>query len=483
MATGGATGFVLHIDDELLNKIQRADSMITDLANKSEQARTRVVEAFREMGDKGVGHFIQKLHEAQQKLDAIGSKTISIDVAGIDKIGTQAATTADQVNKLLDQVNKISAVQSTAPDKVIPNIGQLKAEIDNINKKLTDANSKLNMEQQQTLVNTREFLKQVVAEQQKSTDQRLREAQKLNEADKKDIEARIQRRRKVNEENIRSYQKDLEAERKSFAEREKVWSKGFDEYDKKQKAIKDKEKKDAEERNRAAEKAAKENIKARNAQFNAFLKSIDNEAKAAKKADDDLIKSSNKRMAQVTANLAKEEEARKNAVAQASLPQGNKKQSDVAAYSYYASRIKELASEMDTLTRKTKEYEETQKRIASGKGGVVSQQDKSEYKSNLQKIQSIQDQISAYEKLQQAIVETNNARAAQERKAKQFSNDMLNYMDDQRYSDDQLERMNKFYAEEEKLAAKADADRKKRNEEYNKTLEGAMKYSQSADSF
>ena len=41
MATGGATGFVLHIDDELLNKIQRADSMITDLANKSEQARTR----------------------------------------------------------------------------------------------------------------------------------------------------------------------------------------------------------------------------------------------------------------------------------------------------------------------------------------------------------------------------------------------------------------------------------------------------------
>ena len=481
--TGGATGFVLHIDDELLNKIQRADSMITDLANKSEQARTRVVEAFREMGDKGVGHFIQKLHEAQQKLDAIGSKTISIDVAGIDKIGTQAATTADQVNKLLDQVNKISAVQSTAPDKVIPNIGQLKAEIDNINKKLTDANSKLNMEQQQTLVNTREFLKQVVAEQQKSTDQRLREAQKLNEANRKANEEQIQLRRKANEENIRSYQKDLEAERKSFAEREKVWIKGFDEYDKKQQAIKDKEKKDAEERNKAAEKAAKENIKARNAQFNAFLKSIDNEAKAAKKADDNLIKSSNKRMAQVTANLAKEEEARKNAVAQASLPQGNKMQSDVAAYSYYASRIKELASEMDTLTRKTKEYEETQKRIASGKGGVVSQQDKSEYKSNLQKIQSIQDQISAYEKLQQAIVETNNARAAQERKAKQFSNDMLSYMDDQRYSDDQLERMNKFYAEEEKLAAKADADRKKRNEEYNKTLEGAMKYSQSADSF
>ena len=473
MATGGATGFVLHIDDELLNKIQRADSMITDLANKSEQARTRVVEAFREMGDKGVGHFIRKLHEAQRKLDAIGSKTISIDVAGIDKIGTQAATTADQVNKLLDQVNKISAVQSTAPDKVIPNIGQLKAEIDNINKKLTDANSKLNMEQQQTLVNTREFLKQVVAEQQKSTDQRLREAQKLNEANKKANEEEIRLRRKANEENIRSYQKDLEAERKSFAEREKVWIKGFDEYDKKQQAIKDKEKKDAEERNKAAEKAAKENIKARNAQFNAFLKSIDNEAKAAAKADADMVKSSNKRMAQVTANLAKEEEARRKALTQVSAPQGTNTQSDVMMYSYYTYRIKELASEMDTLTRKTKEYEETQKRIASGKGGVVSQQDKSEYKSNLQKIQSIQDQISAYEKLQQAIVTTNNTRMAQERKAQQFSNSMRSYLSDQQYSNEVLAKMRNFYAEEERLAAKAAAAKKQQAEEYKKTFEGA----------
>ena len=471
--TGGATGFVLHIDDELLNKIQRADSMITDLANKSEQARTRVVEAFREMGDKGVGHFIQKLHEAQQKLDAIGSKTISIDVAGIDKIGTQAATTADQVNKLLDQVNKISAAQSTAPDKVIPNIGQLKAEIDNINKKLTDANSKLNMEQQQTLVNTREFLKQVVAEQQKSTDQRLREAQKLNEANRKANEEQIQLRRKANEENIRSYQKDLEAERKSFAEREKVWIKGFDEYDKKQQAIKDKEKKDAEERNRAAEKAAKENIKARNAQFNAFLKSIDNEAKAAKKADDDLIKSSNKRMAQVTANLAKEEEARRKALTQVSAPQGTNTQSDVMMYSYYTYRIKELASEMDTLTRKTKEYEETQKRIAAGKDGVLSQQEKTEYKNNLQKIKSIQDQIDAYGKLQQAIVTTNNTRMAQERKAQQFSNSMRSYLSDQQYSNEVLAKMRNFYAEEERLAAKAAAAKKQQAEEYKKTFEGA----------
>ena len=472
-ATGGAVGFALHIDDEFLNKIQRADSMITDLANKSEQARTRVVEAFREMGDKGVGHFIQKLHEAQQKLDAIGNKTVNIDVTGIDKIGTQAANTADIVNKMLSEVNKISSAQSTAPDKIMPNIGQLKAEIDNINKQLTDANSKLTMEQQQTLVNTREFFKQVVAEQQKSTSQRLQEIQKLNEANKKANEEQIQLRRKVNEENIRSYQKDLEAERKSFAEREKVWINGFDEYDKKQRAIKDKEKKDAEERNKAAEKAAKENIKARNAQFNAFLKSIDNEAKAAEKADADMVKSSNKRMAQVTANLAKEEEARRKALTQVSAPQGTNTQSDVMMYSYYTYRIKELTDQMDALTRKTKEYEEAQKRIAAGKGGVLSQQEKTEYKNNLQKIKSIQDQIDAYGKLQQAIVTTNNTRMAQERKAQQFSNSMRSYLSDQQYSNEVLAKMRNFYAEEERLAAKAAAAKKQQAEEYKKTFEGA----------
>lgn len=334
MATGGATGFVLHIDDELINKLNTADQKIQDLAKHSEESRDRIVNAFKAMGDNGVGYLITKLTEAQQRIDALSGKEIKVNVTGLDNAGASAAASAEQVNKLLD-----------------------------VTIKLAEANAS-------------------ITEQSKK--------QKTATADSE---------------------------------------------------------------------------------------------KAQIESDKKMIKSSDARMRQVTANLAKEEEARKNAVAQASLPQGNKMQSDVSAYSYYASRIKDLASELDTLTRKTKEYEETQKRIASGKGGVVSQQDKSEYKSNLQKIKSIQDQISAYEKLQQAIVETNNARAAQERKAKQFSNDMLNYMDDQRYSDDQLERMNKFYAEEEKLAAKADAERKKQVEDYNKTFAGAIKYSQSADSF
>lgn len=505
MATGGATGFVLHIDDNLLNKIQRADSMITDLANKSEQARTRVVEAFREMGDKGVGHFIQKLHEAQQKLDAIGSKTISIDVAGIDKIGTQAATTADQVNKLLDQVNKISAAQSTAPDKVIPNIGQLKAEIDNINKKLTDANSKLNMEQQQTLVNTREFLKQVVAEQQKSTDQRLREAQKLNEADKKDIEARIQRRRKVNEENIRSYQKDLEAERKSFAEREKVWIKGFDEYDKKQQAIKDKEKKDAEERNKAAEKAAKEkakaeekaakeNIKARNAQFNAFLKSIDNEVKAAKKADDDLIKSSNRRMAQVTANLAKEEEARRKIIGQQASPQTTAQQGMTIQLKYYTEHIRNTKKELDDLIKKQEEL-----RNKAKSGSLLSDKDKEFLNTAGREKTRLQQEIKHYEQLERVLMSIRNVQAANQQQTANFNARMRQYAQDlnkmsAQTANSDLARLRDYYLQRQKMAeelakkvAATEAAMSKRQQEANQayltSYRGALKEAQYANTY
>ena len=41
MATGGATGFVLHIDDELINKLNTADQKIQDLAKHSEESRDR----------------------------------------------------------------------------------------------------------------------------------------------------------------------------------------------------------------------------------------------------------------------------------------------------------------------------------------------------------------------------------------------------------------------------------------------------------
>lgn len=136
---GGATGFVLHIDDELLNKIQRADSMITDLANKSEQARTRVVEAFREMGDKGVGHFIKKLHEAQTKLDNLTGKSVNIDVKGLDNISAAAGKSADNVNQLLGAIVALADANSklsTNVTSLTAQLGSLKTNATGITKDL-----------------------------------------------------------------------------------------------------------------------------------------------------------------------------------------------------------------------------------------------------------------------------------------------------------------------------------------------------------
>lgn len=127
MPTGGATGFVLHIDDELLNKIQRADSMITDLANKSEQARTRVVEAFREMGDKGVGHFIRKLHEAQQKLANMTGGSVKLDVKGLDNISASAGKSTDNVNQLLGAIVALADANSKLSTNVTSLTSQLGA--------------------------------------------------------------------------------------------------------------------------------------------------------------------------------------------------------------------------------------------------------------------------------------------------------------------------------------------------------------------
>ena len=181
MATGGATGFVLHIDDELINKLNTADQKIQDLAKHSEESRDRIVNAFKAMGDNGVQYFIDKLTEAQNQLKSLKDSNIDIKVNGLDNIGNSVSKSADDVNKLMtsmdEMTSKLKKVGTT--DGIIPNIGQLKNAIDEINTKLNEPKSALTAEQQQTLVDTRELFKKVVSIQQKSTEQRKEDTKKL----------------------------------------------------------------------------------------------------------------------------------------------------------------------------------------------------------------------------------------------------------------------------------------------------------------
>ena len=116
---GGAVGFSLVIDENLINRMMKADSLITDLATKSEQARTRIISAFRDMGDNGVGHFIKRLQEAQEKLNNLSVKDVKLNVTGLENISVQATKGADDVNKLYSVISQLAEVNA----KLVGSIG------------------------------------------------------------------------------------------------------------------------------------------------------------------------------------------------------------------------------------------------------------------------------------------------------------------------------------------------------------------------
>lgn len=124
---GGATGFVLHIDDELINKLSTADQKIQDLAKHSEESRDRIVNAFKAMGDNGVGYLITKLTEAQTRLDNLTGKSVNIDVKGLDNISAAAGKSTDNVNQLLSAIVALADANSKLSTNVTSLTSQLGA--------------------------------------------------------------------------------------------------------------------------------------------------------------------------------------------------------------------------------------------------------------------------------------------------------------------------------------------------------------------
>lgn len=155
MATGGATGFVLHIDDELINKLNTADQKIQDLAKHSEESKERIVTAFKDMGDNGVGYLITKLTEAQTSLDNLTGKSVNIDVKGLDNISAAAGKSADNVNQLLGAIVALADANSklsTNVTSLTAQLGSLKTNATGITKdldKLAQVEENLNKQSEQ----------------------------------------------------------------------------------------------------------------------------------------------------------------------------------------------------------------------------------------------------------------------------------------------------------------------------------------------
>ena len=139
MATGGATGFVLHIDDDLIRKLETADGKIQELAEHSEKSRDRIVNAFKAMGDNGVGYLITKLTEAQTRLDNLTGKSVNIDVKGLENISAAAGKSTDNVNQLLSAIVTLADANS----RLSTNVTSLTSQLGALQTNATDATKDL----------------------------------------------------------------------------------------------------------------------------------------------------------------------------------------------------------------------------------------------------------------------------------------------------------------------------------------------------
>lgn len=92
-----SVGFSLAIDEGLINRMASADKLIKDIGTHSEKTRDKVVTAFRDMGDNGVGYLISKLQEVQNKMSAINGGKISIDTNTIDQSISKTNTNIDEL--------------------------------------------------------------------------------------------------------------------------------------------------------------------------------------------------------------------------------------------------------------------------------------------------------------------------------------------------------------------------------------------------
>lgn len=95
----------LNISDDFAKKVKDADSEIKKLVTTTENAKNVIIQHFKEMGDMGVGHFIQKINEASQSISKLG--TIQINSNG-------TAKAIDDINLLINAMTKLSESQLTS---------------------------------------------------------------------------------------------------------------------------------------------------------------------------------------------------------------------------------------------------------------------------------------------------------------------------------------------------------------------------------
>lgn len=113
MSNNTALGAALTIDDSVLKKIAEAELKVQDLEKQVWTSSQNIKASFRDMGDKGVQYFINKLQLAQQELNKINMPKIDFSKnVNFGQVGQQATELANSVTKVSVAINKIGNVDN-----------------------------------------------------------------------------------------------------------------------------------------------------------------------------------------------------------------------------------------------------------------------------------------------------------------------------------------------------------------------------------
>lgn len=135
--------------------------------------------------------------------------------------------------------------------------------------------------------------------------------------------------------------------------------------------------------------------------------------------------------------------------------QSSSANNSVLAWQGINENLKIQQQRLDAINRSVKEYENTLSRIQSGKGGVLSKEDQSNYAANLAEAESIKQTIALYQQKQQAIVnyQLEQKKAADNlAKLKSLESDSKSLPEQRKR--EELERLNALYRSGQSLLQK-----------------------------
>ena len=115
-------GLELVIPDGFLEKLRQADEELEFTAMQAEETKTRVIKAFKDMGDLGVDYFLKKLKDMQKVMSEISSKNITLK--GLESSAKGAAKAADDVVKVAEAFGQVSR-ESPRVDGGLKNIDEV----------------------------------------------------------------------------------------------------------------------------------------------------------------------------------------------------------------------------------------------------------------------------------------------------------------------------------------------------------------------